>query len=762
MKTYSPVGARTASIEGVPKVTGQCKYTFDLHFPGMLVAKALYPDYPRARIKRLDTTAARSIPGVAAVVTHHDIPGEKRFGPILKDQPIFAIEEVCYAGDMVAAVAAMDEATAERALAAIEVEYEPLPGVFDPLAAFQSNELLARLDLSDNILGHHSIIHGDADQGFAEADVIIEGTYRTQAIEHLYMEIECAVALWDGETLVVYSSGQDPHGERAHLADVLALPANRVRVICPPLGGGFGGKEEPHIQAHTALLAMKAGRPVKFVRSREESFRTHVKRTAVRIRHKLGAKADGTMVAVEAEIIGDAGPYGNLFLAVMGVAAEFAAGPYDIPNARINSYAVATNNINGGGFRGFGGPEIVFAAEQNVELLAQKLGMESLALRLQNGLKEGSFMPSGVCLHCQTSLTETIQQAAEASRWHERDAWLEREPAPGMRRGLGAAAIAFPSGIGRNLMDHTTASVEMAPDGSVLLLSGIVEMGQGSLTVQAQIVAQELGVRVENVNVVLPDTHTVPDAGVTSASRSVYMMGNAILEAARPVRRSLLETAASALEAAPDDLEIGDNRVWVRGSAERYIAMRDLARRAWLGNKQLRGVGFTRMWQPTQTKRAYSYPIAHSIFTFATQIVQVLVDTETGHVKVEKVWAAHDVGKAINPLGIEGQIDGGVVQGMGFALMEELQQEDGRLVNATLEGYAVPMAVDVPEIVPLIVEVPEPTGPHGAKGVGEPPCTPIAAAIANAIADATGVRITQLPMSPERVLRELRQQAVQP
>jgi CO/xanthine dehydrogenase Mo-binding subunit len=295
----------------------------------------------------------------------------------------------------------------------------------------------------------------------------------------------------------------------------------------------------------------------------------------------------------------------------------------------------------------------------------------------------------------------------------------------------------------------------MAPDGSVLLFTGIVEMGQGAHTAQAQIAAQELGVRVENVTVVEPDTHMAPDAGVTSASRSVYMMGNAILEAAKPVRRSLFQAASEALEVAAEDLELGDNKVWVRGSPERSIAMRDLARRAWLGNNQLRGVGFTKMWHPEEPRGEYSYPIAHSIFTFGTQIAQVLVDIETGQVKVEKVWAAHDVGKAINPMGIEGQIDGGIVQGLGFALMEELQQEEGRLGNATLEGYIVPMAVDVPEIVPIIVEVPEPTGPYGAKGVGEPPCGPIAAAVANAIADATGVRLTRLPMTPERVLGEL-------
>jgi CO/xanthine dehydrogenase Mo-binding subunit len=365
-------------------------------------------------------------------------------------------------------------------------------------------------------------------------------------------------------------------------------------------------------------------------------------------------------------------------------------------------------------------------------------------------------MPSGVCLHCQTSLEETLTQAAAASGWHERDRWLEREPGPSLRRGIGAAAIAFPSGIGRNLMDHTSVSVEMAPDGSVLVYTGIVEMGQGALTVQSQIVAQELGVPVESVNVVLPDTHMAPDAGVTSASRSVYMMGNAILEAAKPIRRSLLETASNALEAAIEDLDLGDGRAWVRGSPERHIAMRDLARQAWLGNKQLRSVGFTRMWHPEKPKRKYSYPIAHSIFTFATQIAQVLVDVETGQITVERVWAAHDVGRAINPLGIEGQIDGGVVQGLGFALMEELHQDEGRLTNPTLEGYAFPTILDVPEIIPLIVEVPEPTGPYGAKGVGEPPCTPIAAAVANAIADATGVRLTQLPMTPERVLAALR------
>lgn len=744
-------------LEGPEKVTGRCKYTFDIKLPGMLTGKFLYSPFPRARILRLDTSRAEAIPGVGAVVTHRDIHGEKIYGYIVKDQPVMAIDQVYYVGDVVAAVAAVDEDTAEEALAAIEVEYEPLEGIYDPVAAMSPGAILARADLENNVLAHVPIRFGDVEKGFAEADVIVEKTYRVGAVEQMFMETEGAVVDWDGTTLTVYSGNQYPHRDRIQIARIVGLPASRVRVICPYVGGAFGGKDELNVQPQVALLAMKAKQPVKLIRSRSESMFTHVKRQQGVIRYKTGAKADGTLTAVQAKIVLDAGPYTNASGAVMGFATEMASGCYRIPNAWFEGYAVATNNLAGGAMRGFGGPEVGFAQEQNMDLVAAELGMDPLEFRIKNGMEKGTTMPTGAYIYNKIGLKETMKQAAAASKWFGRGKWLEREPAPHLRRGMGVASCWHGMGIGRNLLDRGDISLEMTPDGSVLLHTGHVEMGQGTNTVQAMMVCEQLGVRLEDVTVVLPDTHVTPDAGPSTASRSTYMSGRAIAKAAAPIRETLLELAAEELETTPTDLEMADGVIRSKqGPPGRQVKISDMAYRAWHGNRQLRATGPIEMWQPEKPKAELTYPLAHSLFLYATHVVQVLVDVETGQVTVEKVWAAHDVGRAINMAGIEGQIDGGVMQSIGTALMEQLHQEEGRPLNGTLETYFVPMATDAPEIEHIIVEVPEPTGPGGAKGVAETTLTPVASAIANAIADATGARTWEMPMTPERVLAALR------
>lgn len=757
MLTPAATGPRATYLEGIDKVTGRAKYTFDLVFPNMLVGKFLYAEYPRARIKRLDTAGAEAIPGVEAVVTHRDVPGEKIFGYIVKDQPVFAIDEVCFIGDVVAAVAAVDEETALQALQAIEVEYEPLPGIFDPIEAMGPEAIPARSDLTSNILAHIPILHGDVERGFVEAEVVVERTYRTAPVEQLFLETEGTVADWDGETLTIYTSGQHPHRDRIQLAEIMNLPANRVRVIYPYVGGGFGGKDEIHTQAHVALLAWKTGRPVKTVRSRSESFLTHVKRHALTTRYKIGAKKDGTLTAIDVEAVLEAGPYSNASVAVAGFAAEMSSGCYKVPHARIHAFAVATNNLNGGAMRGFGGPEIAFAQEQAIDVLAEKLGMDPLELRLKNGMEKGTLMPTGAYIYYDIGLKETIRKVAEVTDWTNRDRWLERHPGPHLRRGLGVASIWHGMSIGRNLMDSGRAAVEMAPDGTVLVLSSVSEIGSGSRTAAALIAAGELGIRAEDVKVALPDTDSTPDAGPTTASRILYIVGNAILQATTIIKQSLLEVASEALEAAAEDLVLAEGKISVRGAPERFIRIAEAARKAWERNKPLRGEGHFTCWQPPEPKAQFTYPLAHSVFMFATHVAQVLVNLETGQIQVETVWAVHDVGKAINMLGIEGQIHGGILQGVGTALMEELRLEEGRLLNASLESYLVPTSTDYPVIVPVVVEVPDPTGPYGAKGLGEATFTPVAAAIANAVADATGVRMWEIPMTPERVLAALEQ-----
>jgi CO/xanthine dehydrogenase Mo-binding subunit len=408
--------------------------------------------------------------------------------------------------------------------------------------------------------------------------------------------------------------------------------------------------------------------------------------------------------------------------------------------------------------RGFGTPEIAFAFEQNIDQLALELGIDPLEFRLKNGMEKDTLMPSGAYIYHEIGLKETIKQAANAADWTHRDQWMVREPEPGFKRGIGVATIWHGMGMGKNVVDNSGATVEMTPDGSVILYTGTAELGQGAITAQKIIVADDLGIDIDRVKVVMGDTDNVPAAGTTSASRSTYMMGNAILQATGRIRLSLLELASNVLEADIEELEMADNKVSVKGSPERYLEIPKLAGQAWWMNKKLRGDGFAEMWHPAEPKHELNFAEAHSIFAYATHIAQVLVDTTTGIVKVEKIWAAHDVGKAINRQAIEGQIDGGVMQGVGYALTEELLQEDGILLNDTLATYIAPLSVDIPEIQHIIIEVPQPSAPNGAIGIGEPTLIPVAPAIANAIADAVGVRMNQIPMTPERVLNNLEEE----
>ncbi len=746
----------TAGVE--LKVTGSCEFTSDINLPGMLVARALYPEFPRARINILDTSAAEALTGVGAVVTYHDLPDKTHYGILIKDQQIFAMDEVFYIGDIVALVAAETKEIAEQAVNLIKVEYEPVQGVYDPIQAFESKGILARNDIESNILSHESVTHGDIKRGLEDADCVIKRNYQTQCIEALFLETESVVANWDGQNLLMYISGQDPHGDRNQVAEALGLPINRVRVIYPYVGGGFGGKEEMHVQIQTAVLAMKAKRPVKFVRTRQESLFTHQKRGAIHIRLETGAKKDGTLTAIRAKIIGDSGPYANIFPAVIGGTAELISGPYKIPHAQIDAYAVATNNLIAGGMRGFGTPEVAWAFEQNIDLLAEELGLDPVEFRLKNGMEKGTLMPSGAFIYDEIGLKETIQAAVQAANWSEREQWLEREPAPNLRRGIGLATIWHGMGMGKGVVDHSGVTVEMTPDGSVILYTGSAELGQGAITAQKMIISEDLGVPIDQIKVIMADTDTVPAAGTTSASRSTYMMGNAILRATKQIKDNLAELATKLLEAAPDELVYQDNKVWAKDNPEHQIDLPSLAAQAWWQNIQLRVEGFTEMWHPPEPKYKLNFSHAHSIFAYATHIAQVLVDIGTGQIKVEKIWAAHDVGKAINVQAIEGQIDGGVAQGIGYALTEELQQRDGFLLNDSLSTYIAPISVDIPEIVPIIVEVPQPSAPNGAIGIGEPTLVPVAPAIANAVADASGIRMTRIPMTPERVLKEINKQ----
>jgi CO/xanthine dehydrogenase Mo-binding subunit len=753
MTDSSTVGRWIPATGATDIVTGAARYCPDLDFPGILTGKLLYSPHARARIRKLDVSAARNMPGVHAVITHADIPGENNYLYAYPDQPLLAVGEVRFQGDAVAAVAAESDEIADAALAAIEVEYEPLEGVFDPLLAMAD-------DAIEVVGGQHNVIcndiyrSGNVEAALAEADVVVENTYRTQWAEHAFLETEGGVALvGDDGVVTVYSSCQAPHRDRMQIARTLAMPESLVRVITPYIGGAFGGKDEAHVQMHVALLAVAAKRPVRLVRGRRESMLTHVKRHPMIIHCITAARSDGRLLAVKARAIADAGPYHNATHEVLNKFGEFIGGPYTVQNLEIEKIGVRTNNPITGAFRGFGAPQAAFVYESQMDDLARKLDMDPLEIRLINGVESGTKMYTGVVVREGRAMKASLGKAAEISGWAERKS-AERSPEPHLRRGWGMATILKGSGLGRGLADHAGVILEMHRDGSVVLHSGAADMGQGIVTILAQLAAERLGVDIASVRAVRADTSLSPDAGASCASRQAMVSGNAVLQAAESIRDSLLSVAAGKTKVDRDRLDLGDGRLLVDGEPHE-LTIGDLAIRALAWGYPLHAESKYHLEYPKDVP-AVTYRFSQEVFQFCTHVAQVLVDCETGQVEVERLIAVHDAGRMLNPGGVFGQIEGGLAQGIGYALSEELVVENGQTLNPSLENYVTPMALDIPELEMEVLEFPEPLGaPLGAKGIAESPIIPTAPAIRNAISDAIGKPLYTLPMNAERVLKAI-------
>jgi CO/xanthine dehydrogenase Mo-binding subunit len=743
------VGKKIAPLRSREILTGKARYCPDLTFPGMLVGKILYSKVGNAHVRKIDVRAAKALPGVVAVLTHEDIPGENSYVFVDTDQPLLVSDRVAYPGDMLAAVAAETEEIALAALDAIEVEFEMIPGVYDVLEAAKPGSPQVWPD-KGNIRAHIDIQSGDIEAGFAEADVIVENVYTTPLIESAHLEMESAVALLDDDgTLIVYASSQAPYHDRAQIARALAISENQVRVITPYVGGGFGAKDEAHIQIHAAMLAYFTGRPVSMVRTREESVLTHVKRHPFVIRYRSGAKRDGKLTAVHVEIFGDTGPYTNAGPNVVGFSTAMSSGAYEIPNARLEGYVVYTNNPISGAMRGFGAPQTLFAAESQMDALALELGISRLDIRLINGMVSGSLAASGGVVREGRGMKATLEDVAQRSDWHQQDT-LERQPAPHLRRGIGIASSWFVIGLGRERPDHAGAYIEMARDGSVILRTGAVELGQGAFTAMAVFASEKLGVEVEDVRVIGPDTEKSVDALQTAATRQTFISGNAVLDAAGIIHQQLLEVAAEETGHAVEMLSLKGRRLHVEGEAL-SISVADLADKAWATNRRLHADGFYAMEYP-QEFTSGEYPHGIGPISFGAQAAQVLVDIETGEVTIEKLWGSQNVGRIINYGGAHGQLLGGMVMGLGNTMMEELKVENGITLNSSLESYIIPTSADIPEMDIRLLEIPEPYGPMGAVGIGEPVMCATAPAITNAVADAIGLPIKDLPLDPEAIL----------
>ncbi|MFO1349558.1 MAG: xanthine dehydrogenase family protein molybdopterin-binding subunit [Gammaproteobacteria bacterium] len=760
----SAMGASIPRLDVLEKVSGRAHYISDLNRPGQLHAAILASPLPHARIVRYDTSAALAVPGVACVLTGADF-GNHRMGAFIKDEPPIAKGKVRYLGEPVAVVAAEDEDTARYAVRLIDVEYEELPAVLSPEDGLAEDAPLVHEELASylkvfaaichgNVASETELSEGDLARGWAESERIFENTYETAAQAHVAIEPCGALAEVDaGGRVTLWSANQSVFRVQANVCESLGLPMAKLRCLTPRIGGGFGNKMEAHVQPLVVALALKTGRPVKLILSREEDFEMVRARHPFKIRCKTGVKRDGTLVAREIDVLLDCGAYGDDSPGVLGYSLLMARGPYRIPHTRCFGRLVYTNKLRFGAFRGFGNPQVSFATETQLDDIAKALAIDPLALRLNNALREGEPWFGGGAV-ASNGLAECIARARAASNWDRRDPL----PAlPGTRRALGVACAAHISGL-----LGTGAIVRLLEDGSVVLNTGAVDIGQGSDTVLTQMCAEALQIPVEQVSLASPDTDGSPYNWGTTASRVTYTTGRAVVAAAAEVEKKIKEHAAEILECAPADLELRPGgQVGIVGVPEKTVSFHLASLRAhWRSGGPIVGANTWVFNQPTvDPKRALARGLPFpqiGVYSFACTIVDTEVDEATGKATVREAWSAVDVGKAINPRMVEGQIEGAFVQGLGFALTEEMIWDGPRLANPTLMDYKVPTTLDAPyPIHTLIVEHGEPDGPFGAKGVGEIGIVPVAAAIGNAIFGATGLRLRRLPFTPERVLNGL-------
>jgi CO/xanthine dehydrogenase Mo-binding subunit len=747
------VGKSVPRVDGTEKVTGRARYVTDLALPGMLHARLLRSPYPHARIVRIDTARARALPGVHAVLVASDLTWcDPYCGPAFRDRPIVAIDVARYEGEPVAAVAAVDELTAAQALELIDVEYEELPAVTtlpdalapgaplvhtgEPLAGHFADLSTLRSRPGTNICHQFDHERGRGAAGLDEADVVVEGEYAFPRVQHYSMEPHAAVASWD-ETgaLTLWASTQNPYSVRVELAKMFRVPMAQIRIIVPLLGGGFGGKTYAKLEPVVAALARVAGRPVRLAASVEEAFRT-VRRCDARVRFRVGLRRDGRLVAVECDADYDVGAYADIGPRVVQKGTYTATGPYRVPHVSLHSRAVYTNTTPGGAFRGFGVPQLAWAMESLMDVAADRLGADPIDLRRQNMLGHGEeFAPGDTPI--DGKLEESLERAATGIGW--------AHAAGG--RGKGVAAM-LKASIAPSVSE---AIVRLHSDGSVTVLASTVEMGQGARTVLAQIAAETLAVPLARVTVATPDTSITPYDQTTSSSRSTTMMGKAVQEAAEDVRGQLLAVAARHLDAAVTAFSLDDGAVV--GHDRRLPYPEVLALRFGMAGGELIGRGIV---APGRT----SAPLGGStpFWEVAVGAAEVSVDEETGAIGIEQYVSVADIGRAINPLQCETQDEGAVLQGIGHTLMEEMVYDGGQLLNANLVDYRVPRAEDVPlRMECRFVENADGAGPFGAKGAGEGSLIPVSPAVANAVTRLTGVRFTELPLTPERVWRALRE-----
>ena len=738
MQAHSVIGKSVPRNDGLDKVTGKTVYSADVHLPGMLHGKMLRSPHAHARILRIDTSKAQALEGVIAVVTSQDVPVQRGDKPPSNSRHVvFAQDKALYFGQPVAAVAATNLEIAEAAIGLIQVEYEVLPVVSDVLDAIKPDATLLHPDLHteglagrepapSNIALRVEFNRGDPSAGFEDADVVIEETFRTQTIHQGYLEPRAAVAEMSREgKMTIWASTQGSFVARQLLADILDLPLGNVRVIPMEVGGGFGAKNSLVAAPICAVLAQKARRPVKLVLSRAEDLTSGRPAPGAVVSLKLGATKEGQLTAVSGSVMYNSGAFPQL-LGAEGIITGL--GHYRIPNLKFDGYSVVTNRPPVGAYRAPGAPQTTFAMESAMDMLAEALGLDPIELRLRNIVKEGDPMPSDLPFP-RLGFMETLEGVAKHPRY--------RNKRQGKNVGRGVACGFWMGGVG-----SSAAHVNLNADGSLAVVVGSVDL-TGTRTTLAQIAAEVLGIPYESVSVVVADTDTAPYSDITAGSRTTHQMGAAVYRACQDVKAQLVQRAAARLSAEPSEIEIVDGKLRVKSAPEKQVSLTELARASITSSEgAITGRG--------------AVGVPSRIPTFSVHVVDLEVDPETGKAKVLDYLVAQDAGLAVNPSLVEGQMQGAVAQGIGWALSEEYFYDNGVVRNTTLLDYRQPTSVDVPFIETLIVEVPSPTSVYGIKGIAEAPLVPAMAAIANAINAAAGVRLTELPMTPASVFRALR------
>jgi CO/xanthine dehydrogenase Mo-binding subunit len=757
MKTTRDVKGVGVSIprpDGPEKVTGRVQYVADIQPKGLLHAKLLRSPHAHAKIVSIDVSAAKALPGVRAVLTARDIPHLKKKAPT-RAHAVLAIDRAVFMGQPVAAVAADELAIAEEALDLIKVEYQVLPAAIDPLKAMQpgappvadagteadTSEALAHSAVAIakseapakavNISQQARLQRGDPAKGFAESDHVLEKTYRVPMVHQGYLEPHAVLAEWDRNGLLtLWASTQGSFNTRSEVSDVLGIPENQIRVIPVECGGGFGGKIRALCEPITAVLAQVTKRPVRYVMTRREELQAGMPAPQVIIKLKTGVKRDGTLMAIDAETVIDSGAYSG---AVLAVSAVFLGSMYKWPSFDIRGFEVLTHKPSVAAYRAPVAPQTIFAIESHMEQIARDLGLDPVEFRRRHLSKPGDPMVNGQPWQ-SNGAHEVLSRIADHPHWKSRKEWVAAGK-NGKRRGVGLALGGWLGGL-----QPTGATVRLNPDGSLAVLTGQVDIAGTNISL-AQIAASAYGVDTDLVRITTGDTDTAPMTGLSAGSKTIYTVGAAVLQAAEDARRQTFEIAAAELEASVHDLELVDGKVTVRGMPDKGITL------ATIGKK---GNLYMSKTPPVLGKANPAF--SQQAPGFAAQLARLDVDPDTGEVTIHDFVIVQDVGKAINPLGVEGQMQGGAVQSLGIALTEGLMFDDsGRLTNPSLLDYRKLTAADLPNLETIIVEVPSPAGPFGARGVGEPPIVPAPAAIANAVNDAVGARITELPLSPERI-----------